>query len=117
MNPNVIMNSSVNLTSSHTEEEERSDLDFVLVIFTSLILGLMILTTIIGKEIIVKPDTRFLCFFIEILSGKIISPVKGSDSLILFTVDQIFFFQPQFLSFYLTFNPFHLLSSYKKLRN
>ena len=47
--PNVIMNSSVNLTSSHTEVE-RSDLDFVIVIFTSLILGLMILTTIIGKS-------------------------------------------------------------------
>ena len=46
--PNVIMNSSVNLTSS-LSEEERSDLDLVLVIFTSLILGLMILTTIIGK--------------------------------------------------------------------
>ena len=46
------MNSSVNLTSSHTEEEERSDLDLVIVIFTSLILGLMILTTIIGKKIV-----------------------------------------------------------------
>ena len=47
--PNVIMNTSVNLTSSLTEEE-RSDLDLVIVIFTSLILGLMILTTIIGKR-------------------------------------------------------------------
>ena len=51
---NVIMNTSLlpqtNLSSS--EEfltEERSELDLVIVIFTSLILGLMILTTIIGK--------------------------------------------------------------------
>ena len=49
-----IMNSSLvtelNLSSSEDlPAEERSELDFVIVIFTSLILGLMILTTIIGK--------------------------------------------------------------------
>ena len=50
---NVIMNSSVlNFSSSNSEDfpsEETSDLDLVIVIFTSLILGLMILTTVIGK--------------------------------------------------------------------
>ena len=51
---NVIMNNSLltELNLSSSEEflaEERSELDLVIVIFTSLILGLMILTTIIGK--------------------------------------------------------------------
>merc|ERR1719189_3489363 len=47
MNSSILNFSSANIEDSASEES--SDLDFVIVIFTSLILGLMILTTVIGN--------------------------------------------------------------------
>ena len=51
------MNSSINSTELLTDEEDwaksgTSQLDIIIIIFTSLILGMMILTTIIGKHIL-----------------------------------------------------------------
>ena len=51
------MNSSINSSDILTDEvslglgsPETSQLDIIIIIFTSLILGVMILTTIIGKQ-------------------------------------------------------------------
>ena len=51
------MNSSINSSELLTDEEDwakdssgTSQLDIIIIIFTSLILGMMILTTIIGKH-------------------------------------------------------------------
>ena len=64
------MNSSINSSELLTDEEDwakdssgTSQLDIIIIIFTSLILGMMILTTIIGKHTlyIIWNNTNIMC--------------------------------------------------------
>ena len=65
------MNSSINSSELLTDEEDwakdssgTSQLDIIIIIFTSLILGMMILTTIIGKHSLYLKQT--LCASISV---------------------------------------------------
>ena len=66
------MNSSINSSELLTDEEDwakdssgTSQLDIIIIIFTSLILGMMILTTIIGKHTL-SETIQTLCASISV---------------------------------------------------